>query len=102
MKRLISRVEKEKPAAVLLLGDILEGHGYDQEKLLPVLRTLTAPLGVWAVPGNRESYGRSDVVRKTLEASGFHLLLNSHVELRPGLVLAGIEYPGRESEGSKG
>ena len=97
MKALIARIEKEKPDAILLLGDILEGHGNHPEELIPVLRSLSAPLGVWAVPGNHESYGRSDVVREILKSSGVHLMLNSHVELRPGLVLAGIEYPGRGS-----
>ena len=101
MEVLIARVREENPDVVLLLGDILEGHGNNPEEMIPVLRSLSAPLGVWAVPGNHESYGRVDVTRRILEGSGFNMLLNSHVELRPGLVLAGIEYRGRRNRDRK-
>ena len=101
MKALVARVREEKPDAILLLGDILEGHGNNPEELVPVLQGLSAPLGVWAVPGNHESYGREDITRKIMERSGFNLLINSHVELCPGLVLAGIEYRGRRNRSGK-
>ena len=48
-----------------------------------------------------ESYGRDEITRGILEGSGFNLLINSHAELRPGLVLAGIEYRGRRNRGKK-
>jgi len=99
LETLIARIREEKPDAILLLGDILEGHGNKPEELVPVLRGLSAPLGVWMVPGNHESYGRDDITFKILELSGVNLLLNSHIELRPGLVLAGIEYRGRRNRG---
>ncbi|HPJ73137.1 MAG TPA: metallophosphoesterase, partial [bacterium] len=100
MKALVNRVERERPDAILLLGDILEGYGNDPEELIPVLRGLAAPLGVWSVPGNHESYGRETVTREILDGAGFNQLFNTHTEPLPGLVLAGIDYR-REREGEE-
>ena len=42
----IAQVQALRPDLVVLLGDIFEGHGEPQRDLLPVLRGLSAPLGV--------------------------------------------------------
>jgi predicted MPP superfamily phosphohydrolase len=76
---------------VVLLGDIIEGHGQTQEELLPIFRRLSAPLGVWAVYGNHESYGRGNSNTSLLEEAGFRVLRDCWVEVRPGLVLAGVD-----------
>ena len=47
----VAQVEAQRPDLVLFLGDIFEGHGPPQEELFLTLRRLSAPLGVWAVPG---------------------------------------------------
>jgi uncharacterized protein len=87
----VAQIRAEQPDIVVLLGDIFEGHGLSQEDLLPIFSRLSAPLGVWAVLGNHESYGRRGSSNSLLRESGIKLLLNSHSELRPGLVLAGVE-----------
>ena len=56
MTRLIARVEGMRPDAVLVVGDLVDGEVGRLERLLPVLETLRAPLGVWAVTGNHEFY----------------------------------------------
>jgi len=90
MAHRVDQVEAEKPDIVFLLGDILEGHGKTPADMLPVLNRLSAPMGVWTVPGNHESYGRRDM--PTLEDMGFHVLRDSWVSVRPGLVVAGVDY----------
>jgi len=76
---------------VLLVGDIFDGHGGNPSKQLSQrLHTLTAPLGVWGVPGNHEFYGGPQTI-KALEEGGVKLLRNSWAEVRPGLILAGVE-----------
>ena len=52
MKRLIARVDGLKPDAVAIVGDLVDSEVGALEPLVPVLRTLRAPLGVWAVTGN--------------------------------------------------
>jgi len=91
----VRQVAAEQPDLVVLLGDILEGHGAAEAEVAPVLRGLHAPLGVFAVPGNHERYRGLDANGRTtldvLEASGVRVLVNRWAEVRPGLVLAGVE-----------
>ncbi len=88
----VRQVHAERPDAIVLLGDTFEGHGTPDPALLDALRRLSAPLGVWAVLGNHEYYGGNDH-DSLFERAGLRLLRNRWVELRPGLVLAGIEDP---------
>ena len=92
----VDQIMAEKPDVILLLGDIYEGHGRPDQQILAVMRTLSAPLGVWGVLGNHEFYGGPEVIRALSEDSGLTILRNSSQEIRPGLVLVGIE--GRRSD----
>jgi predicted MPP superfamily phosphohydrolase len=85
----IAQVQAQKPDIVVLLGDIFEGHGSPQDGLMKTFKQLSAPLGVWAVTGNHEFHGEGDMSR--FETLGFTLLRNRWVEVRPGLILAGVD-----------
>jgi predicted MPP superfamily phosphohydrolase len=85
----VAQVQAQRPDIVVLLGDIFEGHGLPRDDLLSTFRRLSAPLGVWAVPGNHEHYGGHG--RSPIEGSGFEMLWNSWTEIRPGFILAGVE-----------
>ena len=87
----ITQVLSQEPDIIVLLGDIFEGHGESQEELLPSLSRLSAPLGVWAVLGNHERYGRNNTSIEMMEQAGFKILRNSWAEVLPGLVLAGVD-----------
>jgi predicted MPP superfamily phosphohydrolase len=87
----VTQIEAEQPDLVVLLGDLFEGHGQRQGELLPVLRRLSAPLGVWVVPGNHEFYGGHNTGTSLIREAGFRLLRNRWAEVRPGLVLAGVD-----------
>lgn len=87
----VAQVQAEQPDVIVLLGDIFEGHHAPEEKLLSGLAQLSAPMGVWAVLGNHESYGPHPEHTAMFKMAGAHLLRNTWVELRPGLVLAGID-----------
>lgn len=84
------QVRAMDPDAILLAGDILEGHGGEGQGLRAALSKLYAPLGVWAVNGNHEHYGRGNA-GGPLEASGIRLLRDAWGEAAPGLVIAGVE-----------
>lgn len=85
----IAQVKEQKPDLVFLLGDIFEGHGFPEDQLIVPFGQLSAPYGLWAVPGNHEFYGGSRT--SLFESAGFTVLNNKWVEVRPGLVLAGVE-----------
>ncbi len=87
----VSQVQAEDPEIVVLLGDIFEGHGEPQQELIQILHGLSAPLGVWAVLGNHEYHGRDAAGMPLASINGVQVLNNSWVEVRPGLVLAGVE-----------
>ena len=87
----VAQVQEQKPDMVVLLGDIFEGHGRPQEELLDVLRTLSAPLGVWIVLGNHEFYARRNTGGPMINYDGLRVLSNTWTEVRPGLVLAGVD-----------
>ena len=91
LEKRVAQVQQQHPDLVLLLGDIFEGHGMPQNDLLPTLRGLSATLGVFAVPGNHEFHGISNTGLFLVETAGFQLLLNRWVEIRPGLIISGIE-----------
>ncbi len=87
----IDQVESQRPDMVVLLGDLFEGHGAPQSDLLPVLKRIKAPLGVWAVPGNHEFRGGSDAALSFIKRADIKVLINTWEQIRPGLILAGIE-----------
>ncbi len=87
----VRQVEALRPDAILVLGDVLEGDTPSEAGLLPGLRALAAPLGVWAVSGNHEHYGRGAGTGDRLADAGFRPLHGTWAEVRPGLVLAGVD-----------
>lgn len=87
----VEQVQAERPDVVVLLGDIFEGHGTMSTGLIAAMRRLSAPLGVWGVLGNHESYAVHGSIFELLDQAGIHILRNTWIELRPGLVLAGVE-----------
>jgi predicted MPP superfamily phosphohydrolase len=87
----VAQVQAQQPDLVVLLGDLFEGHGKPQGEMLPVLRRLSAPLGVWVVPGNHEFHHRRNGSTFLIEEAGFQLLRNRWAEVRPGLVMAGVD-----------
>lgn len=87
----VAQVQALRPDLVLLLGDLFEGHGQPQAELLPVLRRLDAPLGVWAVPGNHESHSGREMSMSLFGEGNIQVLRNRWAEVRPGLVLVGVD-----------
>ena len=86
----VEQVAAEKPDLVVLLGDILEGHGEPKADIFPVLGRLAAPMGVWAVLGNHEYHGGNGDTA-LFDAASIRVLRDAWAEPRPGLVLAGVD-----------
>ncbi|MFC1557131.1 metallophosphoesterase [candidate division KSB1 bacterium] len=87
----VTQVLDQEPDIIVLLGDMFEGHGGSPEDLLPSFSCLSAPLGVWAVLGNHDRFGRSNSSVEMMEQAGITLLRNTWSEIAPGLVLAGVD-----------
>jgi predicted MPP superfamily phosphohydrolase len=85
----IAQVNAQRPDLVVLLGDIFEGHGRPDNQIIAAFKQLSAPMGVWAVTGNHEFHGGGGI--SLFEELNFRLLRNTWTEVRPGLVLAGVD-----------
>jgi predicted MPP superfamily phosphohydrolase len=91
MADLIRRVDGLKPDVVVVVGDLVDAEVGRLESLLPVLQTLRAPLGVWAVTGNHEYYAGPERSVRLLKGAGYTVLQDRWAEVTPGLVLAGVD-----------
>ena len=87
----VSQVQAVRPDLIVLLGDLFEGHGGPPAELLASLNRLSAPLGVWAVQGNHESYRGREGDSSPAEGDNIVMLRNRWVEVRLGFVLAGVD-----------
>jgi predicted MPP superfamily phosphohydrolase len=87
----VTQVQALRPDLVVLLGDLFEGHGRPAGEFLPLLKRLAAPLGVWAVTGNHEFHGARGTADPEPALEGFTVLHDRWAEVRPGLVLAGVD-----------
>ncbi|MFC1475735.1 metallophosphoesterase [Candidatus Zixiibacteriota bacterium] len=89
----VTQVNALQPDLIVLLGDIVEGHGQSDNGsgIQLVLRRLAAPLGVWAVTGNHERHGGIDSGVRLLMDAGIKVLRDQWSAVRPGLILAGID-----------
>ena len=89
----INQVNALQPDVVVLLGDLLEGDSPEERKksVMHLFHDISAPLGVWGITGNHESHGGLDSTIQFLEDAGVHMLRNRWSEIKPGLILAGID-----------
>lgn len=95
LRGVLDRLLPLAPDVILLGGDLVTSRLADLREHLPALRSLRAPLGVFAVMGNHEYYtGAPEGLREMLEDSGVRVLHNGSALLGSGtarLVLAGID-----------
>jgi len=100
----VDQVDAMHPDVILVVGDVVEGDSDAErsEKIMTQLRRLSAPLGVWGVTGNHDSHGGIESGAKFLEDSGIRMLRNRRTEIKPGLILAGVDDRGhRFASGSR-
>lgn len=91
LSALVREVNSVKPDLIVAVGDVVDGDGRHIEVLVPLLKQVQSPLGVWAVTGNHEFYVGLEKSVQLLEAAGWTVLRDQSVEVKPGLVLAGVD-----------
>jgi uncharacterized protein len=87
----IQQIEAEHPDMIVLAGDIVEGEDPSEAELLSSLRMLHARLGVWRVTGNHEFDEENENKPDVIEKDGIQVLHDRWAEVRPGLVVAGVD-----------
>ncbi|MCW8985519.1 MAG: metallophosphoesterase [Thermoanaerobaculales bacterium] len=95
LRSVIEQIEGMNPDLVVVTGDLVDGDAGAVETMIPVLETLTAPLGVYSILGNHEVYAGPDRCRRLMRDSGFVVLDNEAAEVSPGLWVVGVPDSGR-------
>ena len=87
----VAQVQALRPDLIVLAGDIIEGDDANEAQIVEGLRRLNAPMGVWAVTGNHEFFAGLPHSLKLLSDAGARVLRDESVEVKQGLVLAGVD-----------
>jgi hypothetical protein len=92
--RLVAMVNAERPDLVAITGDLFDGADGKLEELVAPLNALRAPLGIYFVTGNHETYLGVERAYAALRATPVRILADERV-LIDGLQVIGISYPER-------
>jgi predicted MPP superfamily phosphohydrolase len=95
LRSVIEQIDSMSPDLVVVTGDLVDGDAGTVETMVPALRTLTAPLGVYSILGNHEIYAGPERCRTLMRDSGFVVLDATAVEVADGLWVVGLPDSGR-------
>ncbi len=90
MQGVVDITNAQKPDAIVIAGDFVDGTVEQFGAHLEPLRGLKAPLGVYAVGGNHDVYSGLSEWESFLSARGIRFLNNAGTPLTDSLYLAGV------------
>ncbi|MDU8418465.1 metallophosphoesterase [Pseudomonas syringae] len=93
VKEVVASTNALNPDLILVTGDVIDGTVEARSNDVAPLASLTAPMGVVAIPGNHEYYFDCKRWLTELEHLGMHVLVNDHVTLTrnlASLLIAGV------------
>lgn len=91
LEGLTHRVTALHPDLIVIVGDLVDGNAEHVQLLVPALRMMQAPLGVWAVTGNHEYYAGLERSMRVFDNAGIRLLRDEHRQVAPGIIIAGVD-----------
>ena len=97
LKKMVAKVNQEKPDLILIGGDILhyEYEPFEDEKLYLYWQGFNAPLGVYAVDGNHDAYcGQAESLFAYLEEAGTIDARNKGFVIDDSFILVGRQDKG--------
>jgi len=80
-----------KPDLIAIGGDLIDHDTVRVQGMIAELRTLRAPLGVWAVLGNHDTFGDPRESSRIMQEAGFRVLHDESAIVAPGLRIAGVD-----------
>jgi len=81
LARIADAVRVAEPDLVAITGDQVDDYARDVEPFAAAFHGLSAPLGVFAIPGNHDVYAGWSAVQQGLEAMGITVLVNRALPL---------------------
>jgi predicted MPP superfamily phosphohydrolase len=88
---LTAQISALKPDLIAIGGDLVDHDAERVRPMIPELRGLSAPLGVWAVLGNHDSFGGAAEASRIMQGAGFRVLHDESDLAVPGLRIAGVD-----------
>jgi len=101
----VARANALRTDLIVVTGDFIDGALASRRNDVAPLRALTAPDGVWAVPGNHEYFFDYAAWMRHLGGMGIRMLANGHTVLRReggALVVAGVTDRSAPATGNPG
>lgn len=96
---ILEQVQALDPDMLISLGDMVDGSAVHLEGSAASFAGIRPPLGKYAVMGNHEQYRGMALSVAFHERAGFRVLRGEAVEPLPGLLMAGVDDPGRGGPG---
>ncbi len=90
-RRIVEKIEGAQPDVVFIVGDLYDGVAADLNRLAQPWGQLSAPLGVYFVPGNHEEFADPGKYFDALRRWGIRALDGEAVRL-DGLQIVGVRY----------
>jgi hypothetical protein len=94
LQDLVEQINRENPSIVFITGDLFDGIDGRLDGLVAPLNGLRAPLGIYYVTGNHETYLGVDRALAALKKTKVRVLRDEMVVI-DGLQIIGIDYPER-------
>jgi predicted MPP superfamily phosphohydrolase len=98
-RRMLEILAEEKPDLIVITGDSLGqlgprgSHSSNYAECKDVYEQLHAPLGVWFVRGNWETWDPFRGEKAFYQDAGVHFLLNASESARPDVSIIGVDDP---------
>jgi hypothetical protein len=93
LAKLADLLRQLRPDAIVSTGDLVDADVGGLDDARAVLGALKPPLGKFAVLGNHEFYAGVARSIEFHEAAGFRVLRGEHVDIAPGVRIAGVDDP---------
>ena len=93
LEKIVAQVREARPDILISTGDLIDAPLEAIEPYAEALRSLEAPMGKFAIPGNHEYYVGIDASRKFHEAAGFRWLRQQAVDVGEYLRIVGCDDP---------
>ncbi len=100
MKKVVNKINEQKPDIVLIAGDIIDGPVFDYEKGLAPLKNIVSTFGTVYTPGNHEAYNREPEKFYPIVRNVTTTLLDSKTEIN-GTTIVGLDYRSESFDATK-
>jgi len=97
LKKIINKIEKEKPDIIFITGDLIDGSSFPYEKWLNNFSILNPQLGIFYVEGNHEKYNQEYEKFKS-QIPSFIKNITDKKEIINNTQIIGIDYKQNETQ----